>query len=516
MNIAKRLILLLAVPVVALVSLSVFLHFQLDNIEARGRYVADNQIPGIAKIGNITRTFGEMRVALRDYLLVASDAERAKALAAFHTDETDLNRILGEYADTLISDNRDRRLLEDYRGLTREWIVGAKKAMAVLAEGNRADAMNRVLGFMHDLGERINRVSVEWIQYNERLANEAGALAVTATNEARWKWRTAAVAVIAFISGLGYLTFRRIVVPIRALESSVKAIAAGDYSKQVPCTEARDETGGLARSVEVLKQSAVAIDEHRWVSASAAKLTGGLQGAGSLADFGQQLLSGLVPALGASVAGFYTNEGEPASLRRVVGYGLADGATLPAEIQPGEGLVGQCARERKSITIEQLPPDYLRITSGLGMSAPGRAVALPLLSQDTVLGVIELASFRAFSPRETALLDELLPVVAMSLEILQRNLRTKGLLEQTQKQTRELEVSSVELQQSQRELLAQRESIAASEARTRQILESTAEGIFGVDTKGQITFVNPSAAQMLGFTAAELIGREAHAIIHHH
>src|SRR6185369_6597955 len=104
---------------------------------------------------------------------------------------------------------------------------------------------------------------------------------------------------------LGFLTFSRIVHPIRSLETSVKSIAGGDYTKPVPFTRATDETGGLARSVDVLKQGAAAMDEQRWVKANVSRLTGELQVADSLAEFGRRLLSHLVPMLGGGAAGFY-------------------------------------------------------------------------------------------------------------------------------------------------------------------------------------------------------------------
>ena len=109
---------------------------------------------------------------------------------------------------------------------------------------------------------------------------------------------------------LGFLTFRRIVTPIQALEASVKTIAAGDYAKAVPFVGATDETGGLARSIDVLKQGAAAMDEQRWVKSNVSRLTGELQGAASLAEFGQRLLSGLVPMLGGGIAGFYVFDEE--------------------------------------------------------------------------------------------------------------------------------------------------------------------------------------------------------------
>src|SRR6185436_14319667 len=111
----------------------------------------------------------------------------------------------------------------------------------------------------------------------------------------------------------------------------------------------------------------------------------------------------------------------------------------------GVGLVGQCAQERRTLALTNLPPDYLRLSSGLGQAAPAQATAMPAISADTLLGVLEVASFRALTAREQALLDELLPIVAMSLEVLQRNLRTAELLEQTREQARQLETQAVEL-----------------------------------------------------------------------
>src|SRR4030095_11690088 len=81
---------------------------------------------------------------------------------------------------------------------------------------------------------------------------------------------------------VGFLTFRRIVNPIQGLERVVKNVAAGDYTQSVPFTDGTDETGGLARSIDVLKQGAAAIDEQRWVKSSASTLTGSIQDANSV------------------------------------------------------------------------------------------------------------------------------------------------------------------------------------------------------------------------------------------
>jgi two-component system, sensor histidine kinase and response regulator len=281
-----------------------------------------------------------------------------------------------------------------------------------------------------------------------------------------------------------------------------------------PFTEATDETGGLARSIEVLKQEATAIDEQRWVKSSASTVIGELQGANSLPEFGQRLLSGLVPLLGGGVAGLYVFEEETGRLRRTAAYGLAPGLEAVSTFALGEGLIGQCALDRTSVSLIGLPPDYLRIASGLGAATPERIFASPLLSKDTLLGVVEVATFRSLDSRQHALIGELLPLAAMSLEILQRNLRTHELLGQTQEQARQLEEQTNRLTQSQDELLAQREELLTqqteltaqrqqlqvSEERTRLILDSTDEGIYGLAPDGRISFVNAATCRMLGFT----------------
>ena len=97
----------------------------------------------------------------------------------------------------------------------------------------------------------------------------------------------------------------------------MKTIAAGDYGKAVPFVDAEDETGGLARSVDVLKQGAAAMDEQRWVKANVSRLTGRAAGRASLAEFGGRFLSELVPMLGGGVAGFYLFDETRGQLQRV-------------------------------------------------------------------------------------------------------------------------------------------------------------------------------------------------------
>jgi len=527
MTIAKRLALLLALPIVMLIALGGYLFTQMNGIEKKNRFVSEMQIESLAELGNISSQNTEMRVSLRNYLLTEGETEAAEATAGLREHSQEMERLLDHYGDSLISDDADRRLYTEFRQLSREWLVEAQRLIEVAASGHRPQARAEMIsGHAQDLGIRLGRVLAEWIARNQALARDAGGASMRAVESSQQNLIMAVTAAMLLSGALGYLTFRRIVHPIRGLQTTVTSIAAGDYTQAVPFTTAPDETGELARSIAVLKQGAAETAEQRWVKANVAKLAASMQRAGSVQEFGEQLLSGTVPLLEGGAAAFYVLENE--RLRRAASYGLADGGGAES-IAVGEGLAGECVRQRVTITVGNLPPAYLRISSGLGSAAPVQTIAWPILTRNSVLGVLEFAAFRELNASEKALLEELMPVVAMNLEILARNLATQELLVQTQDQAKRLEAQTDALTTSQEELMAQkeellerqqelteqREQLKDSEERSRLILESTADGLFGTDKEGRITFVNPAACQMLGFTQDELLGQPSHATFHH-
>jgi two-component system sensor histidine kinase/response regulator len=500
MTIARRLFLLLIVPLAALTGLGAFTWLQLARIEERSRFVGESRVIALATLANLSRGFSELRVNVRSHMLATSGAQRAAARASFDQDEREVNRLLQEYADHYVLGDRDRRLLEEYRTLSREYVAGARQVMSMVDAGRGAEAISHFHDSIGAVGVRLSGVSNEWIVSDQRTAVAAGEASIASIERFSRNLLIVAGITLLLSGALGVATVRRIVQPIRGLERSVNTIAAGDYAQAVPFLDAADETGGLARSVDVLKQGAALMDEQRWVKSQVSSVTGELQRADSLQEFGERLLSSLVPILGGGVGAFYVVEDGAATLKRVAGYGLAPeaGADL---LRIGEGLAGQCARERRPLTLSHLPPDYLRIASGLGQAPPAEATALPVMSKDSVLGVIEVASFRAPGARERTLLDELLPPAGMGLDILQRHLRTQALLRQTQDQARQLEQQTTELQRSkqtlmtqndeltaqQDELMRQRERLEASESELRAGSEQLQRTNFLADTALELT-----------------------------
>src|SRR3954469_7431679 len=528
MTIARRLLVLLAVPLLTLVGIGLFTRAQLARIEDRTRFVAESRVRALTVLADISRSFAELRINLRTQLLASDDANRARARAAFDENRTELSRLLADYADTRSTSDHGRRLLNDFRSGSERWIANAELAMAAADAGRHEEAASLLFGAsIAGLGGTVNTLALEWIKYNEQIATDAGQAALTAIGNSETSLLGAVATALAFSGLVGFLTFRSIVTPIRALEASVKTIAAGDYAQAVPLTSATDETGGLARSIDVLKRGAEATGEQRWVKWNVFVLTAALQGATSLDEYGERLVSGLVPMLGGGIAAFYLFEENPTGLRRIAGYGLATRSGSAGTVAVGEGLVGQCARERKPIALTDLPSTYVQIGSGVGTAAPVQTVALPVMAKQALLGVLEIAGFRAFAARENALVEELLPVIGMSLETLQSNLATDELLAETQEQARRLEEQTGKLTQSQNELLlqkeellaqqdeltAQRERLRETEQFFRSVLELAPDGLMVADEHGVIRLINAQCEKLFGYTREELLGQQVEILV---
>src|SRR5438093_7781542 len=189
------------------------------------------------------------------------------------------------------------------------------------------------------------------------------------------------------------------------------------------------------------------------------------------------IMSELTPLFGAQHGAFFMmespgGEGDDFELRLIATYGYKQRKNVPTKFKIGEALVGQAALELKPILITQAPDDYVRITSGLGEGIPVNVIVLPVLFEDQVMAVVELASFQRFSAVQQTFLEQLSESIGVVLNTIQANMRTEELLGQSQdltqelqSQSEELQAQQEELQQTNKELEEQAASLKASEER---------------------------------------------------
>lgn len=127
---------------------------------------------------------------------------------------------------------------------------------------------------------------------------------------------------------------------------------------------------------------------------------------------------------------------------------------MPISFRPGEGLIGAVAEEKRMILVENTPPGYLKISSGLGEAPPAHVIVLPVLFEGKVLGVIELASFTPFTQIQKDFLSQIAEMIGTSVNTISVNSKTEMLLKQSQEMTEQLRERSDELENRQKALQA--------------------------------------------------------------
>ncbi|MFC8243456.1 HAMP domain-containing protein [Streptomyces chartreusis] len=250
---------------------------------------------------------------------------------------------------------------------------------------------------------------------------------------------------------------------VRAIAEVASAVAQGDMSRSIT-VETRGEVAELKDNINLmvsnLRETTRAKD---WLESNLARLAALMQGHRDLMEVADLLLRELTPLVNAQYGAFFLADPdeESASLRTTVpakglafiaGYGSAQGATVETGGLPVHGLVQQAAREKKRILVEEAPPDYIKINSGLGEAAPTSVVIIPILFEDKLLGVIELASFSRFSDVHLAFFDQFVNTIAVAINTIIANSRTESLLGESQRLAMQLQERSDELQMQQAEL----------------------------------------------------------------
>src|SRR6266496_3912001 len=223
---------------------------------------------------------------------------------------------------------------------------------------------------------------------------------------------------------------------VRAIAEVTSAVASGDLTRSIS-VEAQGEVAELKDNinamVQSLRETIRANQQQDWLKTNLAQIAGMMQGHRDLAVVAELIMDELVPLVGAQHGTFFLSEatGSDTQLRLIAGYGLRadkDEGSAPIQYLLGQSLIGQVAKSKRSIVITNLPQGYVKISSGIGQAPPANLAVLPILFEDQVLGVIELASFNSFSPVQTDFLEQLTETLGVNFNTIIANARTDALL----------------------------------------------------------------------------------------
>ncbi|MGI5284949.1 HAMP domain-containing protein [Nonomuraea polychroma] len=320
--------------------------------------------------------------------------------------------------------------------LTRKIDVDAQGEILALKT-----TINRMVDQLSSFASEVTRVARE-VGSEGQLGGQARVEGVEGT----WKRLTESVNELA-----GNLTTQ-----VRAIATVTSAVARGDLTRSI-AVEAQGELAELKDNINSmvanLRETTQANQEQDWLKSNLARISRLMQGHRDLYEVAKLTMSELTPLVSARYGAFYGIDPEgDHELVLIGGYGVRPDRAPRQRFAIGEGIVGQAAAEGRPIVLDDVPPQFITIDSGLSQSTPAQIVVLPILFENRVLGTLELASFTPFGDVHLDFLRQLVETIGVTMNTIIANSRTEDLLTESQRLTRELQERSDELQRQQEEL----------------------------------------------------------------
>ncbi len=328
--------------------------------------------------------------------------------------------------------------------LTQKLTVNAKGEVAALAE-----TINNMTDTLATFADQVTTVARE-VGVEGRLGGQANVPGAAGT----WKDLTGNVNLLA-----DNLTNQ-----VRAIAEVATAVTKGDLTRSIQ-VEASGEVAELKDNINTmidnLRLTTDRNTEQDWLKTNLARFTGMLQGQRDLTTVGRMLLSELAPLVSAQQGVIYQMGGDDSAEMMLLSAFAGDGEDGHLRrVRLGEGLIGQCAAEKQRMLISDLPPNTIAIRSGLFEATPRNVIVLPVLFEDRVKAVIELASLSNFTTSHLAFLEQLTASIGIVLNSIEATMQTEGLLKQSQQLATELQSQQKELQQKNEQLAQKAQQLA--------------------------------------------------------
>ena len=328
--------------------------------------------------------------------------------------------------------------------LKQNLTVKSKGEVAALAE-----TINNMTDTLAIFADQVTSVARE-VGVDGRLGGQANVPGAAGT----WKALTGNVNLLA----------ANLTTQVRAIAEVATAVTKGDLTRSVQ-VDARGEVAELKDNINTmidnLRLTTDRNTEQDWLKTNLAKFTNMLQGQRDLTTVGRLLLSELTPLVHAQQGVIYQVESEELQSMRLLSAYADDGANgHPQRLRIGEGLIGQCAADRRRLLITEMPDHAVPIGSALFKVKPANIIVLPVLFENQVKAVIELASVKEFTALQTMFLEQLTASIGIVLNSIEATMQTEGLLKQSQQLAGELQTQQRELQQTNEQLEQKAQQLA--------------------------------------------------------
>ena len=309
--------------------------------------------------------------------------------------------------------------------------------------------------------------------------------------------------------------FEKLVHNLSGITTFVKEIGSGNLEATLERTEGEINQDSLEGALISMRDQMKLVQkdeaERKWATEGLAQFVEILRATDTdVYELGDKIISKLVEYTNSNQGGIYlfNDSEENPALELISLYAFSNKKYEQKTIRPGEGVVGQTYLERKTTYLLEIPDNYINIVSGLGGANPKAILIVPLMVNDDIYGILEIASFREYSQYEIDFIEKLGESIASTISGVKVNQRTKVLLGESQQLTEQMQAQEEEMRQNMEELTATQEEMARTEKEklAQQSAIDQNIGIAEYDPMGGITYSNNEYNNQLGYTKEQLQG----------
>ncbi len=301
----------------------------------------------------------------------------------------------------------------------------------------------------------------------------------------------------------------------RRLKSLAEDIKGGNLDTNIKVVDGKGEIGAAVTGMrDNLKHISIENWERNWVSEGLNKFTEILRNdTENSRGFYELIISKLVNYLDINQGGiFILNSGDestPPLMELKATYAFKQEKYTHKSIGEGEGLVGRAWTEKDMIYINDIPEDYAYITSGLGGARPKSILIMPLMSNEQVFGILELASFTAMKTYQIDFVKKISENIAITISRVKISENNRLILEASKNLSSQMQSQEEEMRQNMEVLLNSQEKleyeVMGMKAQLQAINETFA--MMELDKEGNFIHVNDVIKRISGYTEREMLGK---------
>jgi signal transduction histidine kinase/DNA-binding response OmpR family regulator/HPt (histidine-containing phosphotransfer) domain-containing protein len=467
----RRKLLLALLPLALMVIIAgLYATSEIKKIDTRYSELVDQDVRTLQYL-----TQAKVQVTLFGQLLYAEIAELDPG--KMHVIDSKLEQANREYqnfiAESIRSTPNREKKIQSAAALFNQVVSDAGPVRASTLNNDNEKAMNLMRG---GIDAELQRASQALTAINLEIRESVDAQSAELTQKTHhailFTWLVIGFGLLASSAMAIYIVQREVVQELLSLRDSIKDLAEGKLYQPIRFTERTNEIGEIGRALQTLQHGAREREIQGWVKAEVASTLVRLQSVENFNAFAKVLLSRTSECIPLLYGAFYLGDEEGKRFERVGAFAI-DEAENPRAFALGEGLVGQAAVERRPLTVAT--DGHAKIRVGTADVTPANLLFLPVINKYAVMAVLELAPVSPLAERQQALLDALLPSLALSAEILSGNIETRALLERTRAQAVALAASERQITTRKEELEAINVALEASEVELRRAKEVAEE-----------------------------------------